>query len=169
MDSALLPTGEVLCPACGAAFRREGETTTDAAPPEERRRLGKFELLGLVGSGAFGSVYRARDTELDRVVAIKVPRAGHLGAGGDHDRFLREARSVAQLRHPSIVTVHEIGQHDGLPFLVEDFVHGITLADLLTGERLPPRQAAELVAVVADALQYAHARGVVHRPTSPRT
>jgi tetratricopeptide (TPR) repeat protein/tRNA A-37 threonylcarbamoyl transferase component Bud32 len=124
-------------------------------------------LLYLVGTGAFASVYKARDTELGRTVAIKVPRADSLGSSGDSDRFLREARSVAQLRHPSIVPVFEIGQDGGLPYLVSEFVHGITLADLLTGERLPPRAAADLVGRIADALDYAHTQGVIHRDVKP--
>jgi hypothetical protein len=125
-------------------------------------------LLDRVGAGGFGSVFKARDTELDRIVAIKVPHGILVDAGGaDSDRFLREARSVAQLRHPSIVSLHEVGQHEGVPFLVEDFVDGITLGDLLTGPRLPPRQVAELVAAIADALQYAHEQGVVHRDVKP--
>jgi tRNA A-37 threonylcarbamoyl transferase component Bud32 len=161
-----LASEEVLCPACGSGFRVGGDSTT-AWDPRDGKRLGKFELLHAVGQGAFGTVYKARDTELDRVVAVKVPRPGSIGSSGDRDRFLREARSVAQLRHPSIVSVHEVGEADGVPFLVEDFVQGITLADLLTGERLPPGHAAELVAAVADALHYAHDHGVVHRDVKP--
>jgi serine/threonine protein kinase len=98
----------------------------------------------------------------------ELPRAGQFGSGGDSDRFLREARSVAQLRHPSIVPVFEVDQDSGVPYLVSEFVHGITLADLLTSQRLSPRAAAaELVAQTADALHYAHAQGVVHRNVKP--
>src|SRR5207247_2432146 len=123
----------------------------------------RFELLDAVGGGAFGTVYKARDPELDRIVAIKVPRAGSLATRHDLDRFEREARSVAQLRHPGIVPVHEVGQHEGLPYLVSEFVQGITLADLLSARRPAPKEAAEWTAAVADALHYAHKAGVVHR------
>jgi WD40 repeat protein/tetratricopeptide (TPR) repeat protein/tRNA A-37 threonylcarbamoyl transferase component Bud32 len=123
--------------------------------------------LDLVGVGAFGTVYKARDPELDRTVAIKVPRAGNLGSSGDADRFLREARSVAQLRHPSIVPVYETGQSDGQPYLVSEFVEGVTLADLLTAHRPTFRESAQLVASLADALHYAHQQGVIHRDVKP--
>jgi WD40 repeat protein/tetratricopeptide (TPR) repeat protein/tRNA A-37 threonylcarbamoyl transferase component Bud32 len=158
---------EILCPSCGSSFHLERGSTTAYVPRDGQRKLGRFELLESVGAGAFGTVYRARDPELDRVIAIKVPRAGNLATGADLDRFLREARSVAQLRHPAIVSVHEVGQVEGVPYLVSEFVQGVTLADLLTGRRLPPREAAELVAAVADALDYAHRQGIVHRDVKP--
>src|SRR4029077_7160960 len=112
----LTPREEIACPSCGSSFRLETDSTTGW----ERLRgqkLGKFDLLDTVGQGAFGTVYKARDPQLDRTVAIKVPRAGNLAGPQELDRFLREARSVAQLHHPSIVTVHEVGQHDGVPYL----------------------------------------------------
>jgi WD40 repeat protein/tRNA A-37 threonylcarbamoyl transferase component Bud32 len=161
------PGQEVLCPSCGSSFRLDLGSTALWPPTGAGRRLGRFELLTPVGAGAFGTVYRARDTELDRVVAVKVPRAGSLAAGEERDRFLRESRSVAQLHHPGIVPVYEVGQAGGVPFLVSEFVSGVTLADYLTGRRLTFRQAAELVAAVADTLQYAHERGVVHRDVKP--
>jgi serine/threonine protein kinase len=131
------------------------------------RRLGRFELIEAVGSGAFGTVYKARDPQLDRTVAIKVPRAGSLTTEEDRDRFLREARSVARLRHAAIVPVHEVGEDDEVPFLVSNFVQGVTLAELLTARRPSPHEAARLAAEVADALQYAHEQGVVHRDVKP--
>lgn len=158
---------ELVCPSCGSTFRLETGSTTGWKLPDGQRKLGEFELLAMVGAGAFGTVYKARDPKLDRIVAIKIPRAGNLGEGQDLDRFLREARSVAQLRHPAIVPVHEVGGVDGIPYLVSDFVQGMTLADLLTGRRLTHREAAELIAAIADALQYAHERGIVHRDVKP--
>jgi WD40 repeat protein len=160
-------SGEIVCPSCGSTFHLEPQATSDWDPRQGRRDFGRFELLDIVGRGAFGTVYKARDPELDRVVAIKLPRAGNLAPGAPFDRFLREARSVAQLRHPSIVPVHEVGQQDGLPYLVSDFVHGVTLADLLTGRRPTPTEAARLVSRVAEALEYAHRQGVVHRDVKP--
>jgi serine/threonine-protein kinase len=162
-----LTAADVVCPACGSTFRLERESTASWGLRGDQRRLGRFELIEAVGVGAFGTVYKARDPHLDRTVAIKVLRAGNLATNEDRDRFLREARSVAQLSHAGIVPVHEVGEHEGLPYLVSDFVAGPTLADFLTGRRPAPREAARLVAEIADALQYAHGRGVIHRDIKP--
>ncbi len=158
---------EVLCETCGSSIRLASASTTAWNPPDGQRKLGKFELIDSVGFGAFGTVFKARDPELDRIVAIKVPRAGNLATSEDINRFLREARSVAQLRHPSIVPVYEVGQIDNLPYLVSEFVQGMTLGDMLTARRPTPDKAAKLIAEVADALQYAHDRGVIHRDVKP--
>jgi WD40 repeat protein/tRNA A-37 threonylcarbamoyl transferase component Bud32 len=161
------PTGDqVTCPACGSAFRLD-RRAGPSGPLARHSRLGKFELLEVIGEGAFGVVYRARDTELDRLVAIKLPRLGTLTSPAEVDRFLREARSAAQLKHPNIVAVHDAGQAEGTCFLVEELVQGTTLADLIDRRRPPFAESARLVAAVADALQYAHEQGVVHRDVKP--
>jgi eukaryotic-like serine/threonine-protein kinase len=130
--------------------------------------LGRFDLLEQVGVGSFGYVFRARDTELGRLVAIKIPRAGHLASQEDAARFLREARSAAQLKHPGIVTIHETGQaEDGTFFLVEEFVQGTTLSVRLSTGPVPFRQTAEMIAAVCDALDCAHGHGVIHRDIKP--
>jgi hypothetical protein len=132
------------------------------------RRLGKFELLEELGQGSFGRVFRARDTELEREVAIKVLRAGELAAGDDVDRFLREARSAAQLKHPGVVALFEASRTDeGVCYLVEELVRGATLAEKLKAGPLEPQAAARLVAEIADALAAAHALGIVHRDVKP--
>src|SRR5262245_41343779 len=158
-------TAEVVCPGCGSSFRLQNTplvTTTD-----EIRTLGKLQLLDRVGVGAFGAVWRARDTELDRVVALKIPHAGSLTEEAELERFHREARAAAQLRHPGIVTVHEVQQLEGLPAIVSDFIAGVSLKDLLEVRRLTFREAADLVAQVAEAVDYAHAMGLVHRDLKP--
>lgn len=131
-------------------------------------RLGRFELLDEVGIGSFGHVFRAQDTELNRIVAIKVQRAAGIATEEDAERFRREARNVSALQHPSIVMLHETGQtEDGVCFLVTEFVDGVTLEAHMELERPPHARAAMRVAEIADALHYAHECGVVHRDIKP--
>jgi serine/threonine-protein kinase len=99
---------EVLCPGCGSSFRIRDARVTDTV--SGMRRLRKFQLLERVGLGAFGAVWRARDTELDRIVAMKIPHTGLLTSTEELERFHREARAAAQLRHAGVVTVHEVWQ-----------------------------------------------------------
>jgi WD40 repeat protein/tRNA A-37 threonylcarbamoyl transferase component Bud32 len=156
---------EVLCPGCGSSFRlREARQTTTV---DRMRPLGKFQLLERVGLGAFGAVWKARDMELDRVVALKIPHGGLLTDGSELERFHREARAAAQLRHPGIVTVHEVQTLNGLPTIVSNFIDGVTLKDLIEVRRLTFREAAELIAAVAEAVDYAHSMGLVHRDLKP--
>src|SRR5215469_13940362 len=107
---------EVLCPGCGGSFRVCDARFTDTA--SATRPLGRFQLLERVGQGAFGAVWKARDTSLDRIVALKVLHSGLGTDDQEMQRFQREARAAAQLRHPGIVTVHEVLNQDGLPLLV---------------------------------------------------
>lgn len=131
-------------------------------------RLGRFELEAELGVGSFGYVFRARDTELGRTVALKVQRAGSFASDEDVERFLREARSVAQLKHPAIVSLYDTGHtEDGVCFLVTEFIAGETLEKKLQTARFDDGAAARLVAEIADALQYAHEQGVVHRDVKP--
>ncbi len=131
-------------------------------------RLGRFELRSELGDGSFGYVFRARDLELDRDVAVKVGRAGALAGDEEVSAFLREARAAAQLSHPSIVAIHDSGQtEDGVCFLVSEFIEGETLERRLLSETYQPRQAAELTAELADALAYAHRHNVIHRDIKP--
>src|SRR5439155_6325642 len=156
---------ELLAAARSVAGERRDALSAPATFP---RRLGKFELLEELGLGSFGHVFRARDTELGRIVAIKMLRAGRLASREEVDRYMREARSAAQLQHPGLVALHETGQtEEGLFYLVEEFVQGETLGARLKGGRVGFRQAAELVAAVADALDHAHRHGVVHRDVKP--
>ena len=155
------------CAACGSSFRLEQEPQVHGDPVRGQRRVGRFELIQRVGAGTFGTVYRAHDPQLDRIVAVKLLRIGLLAGAGERARFLREARASAQLRHPSIVSVHEVGEHEGIPFLVSDFIQGSTLAQWIKERKLSVRESAGLVAALADALQYAHDHKVIHRDVKP--
>lgn len=154
------------CPSCGSTFRLEGETTA-GTDPDALPRLEQFELLQVVGRGAFGTVYEARDTELGRTVAVKVPRSGVFSTADDEDLFVREARNAARLNHPGIVPVYQVGRREGFPYIVTEFVEGSTLAEAISAGGFGFREAAELVRQVADALDYAHRCGIVHRDLKP--
>jgi tRNA A-37 threonylcarbamoyl transferase component Bud32 len=131
-------------------------------------RLGRFELEAELGVGSFGHVFRARDTELDRPVALKIQRAGSITSGETAERFHREARSVARLKHRGIVALYDTGTtEEGVCFLVAEFIEGNTLEETLRQGPGEPRRAAHLIAEMADALQYAHDHGVIHRDVKP--
>ena len=159
-------TDALTCPACGSTFSLGGYESTASYTAAAARTLGHFELIDEVGVGAFGSVWLARDTQLDRRVAVKIPRKEQL-APQEVEQFLREARAAAQLTHPNIVSVHEVGRADETVYIVSDYVEGATMADWLTGQQPKKRQAAELCAKIADALHHAHEAGVVHRDLKP--
>ncbi len=131
-------------------------------------RLDRFELRSELGVGSFGYVFQAWDPRLERIVALKVQRAGSLASPEEVERFLREARSAAQLKHPSIVSLYETGQtEDNVWFLVCEHIDGETLEERLKRGAFPPSQAAAIASELAEALQCAHEQGVVHRDIKP--
>ncbi|MFO7695445.1 MAG: protein kinase, partial [Vicinamibacterales bacterium] len=130
-------------------------------------RLGPYEIQSAIGAGGMGEVYKARDTRLDRTVAIKI-LPGELSADPDRrNRFEREARAIAALNHPHICTLHDIGTHDGTTFLVMEHLPGQTLADRLLKGPVPLAQALDIAAQIADALDAAHKHGIIHRDLKP--
>jgi WD40 repeat protein/tRNA A-37 threonylcarbamoyl transferase component Bud32 len=155
----------LVCSSCGGTFSLVGEETV-ISHSEKIESIGHFELIDHVGLGGFGSVWKARDTKLDRIVAVKIPRKGELDPA-ETERFLREARATAQLHHPNIVSVHEVGRDGDSVYIVNDFVNGASLTDWLTGQQPSLREAAELCARIADALHHAHEAGIVHRDLKP--
>ena len=131
------------------------------------RRLGRYLILSELGRGGMGAVYRGFDSVLQRLVAIKVLNQTGTTGSKRLQRFAREARTLARLRHPGIVGVHEVGEHRGAPYIVMDYVEGETLAGPVERRDLDPRQAAWIAREVALALDYAHREGIVHRDVKP--
>jgi eukaryotic-like serine/threonine-protein kinase len=130
-------------------------------------RLGPYQILGPVGAGGMGEVYKARDTRLDRIVAIKVlPQ--HISKNIQaKQRFEREARTIAALKHPHICTLYDVGQQDGIDFLVLEYLEGTTLAHRLNKGPLPLDEGLRIALEISDALDKAHRSGIVHRDLKP--
>ena len=130
-------------------------------------RLGPYEILAAIGAGGMGEVYRARDTRLDRVVAIKI-LPDHLADRADlRERFEREARTIASLNHPHICTIYDVGHQDGTDYLVMEYLEGETLAQRLLKGPLPAEQLLQFAIQIADALDKAHRKGITHRDLKP--
>jgi len=130
-------------------------------------RLGPYEILSLAGAGGMGEVYKAKDTRLDRIVAIKVLPGHFVGNTASRQRFEREARAVSSLNHPHICTLHDVGYQDGVDFLVMEYLEGETLAQRLRKGPLPLDQLLKTGIEIASALDAAHRKGIVHRDLKP--
>ena len=140
----------------------------DAAPAEHPQRIGRYRIEKVLGKGGFGLVYLAHDEQLDRLVAIKVPHAKLITQPEDAEAYLAEAHMVANLDHPGIVPVHDVGSTEECPcYVVSKYVEGTDLSKRIKESRLKCRDVAELVATVAEALHYAHKQGLVHRDVKP--
>lgn len=144
-----------------------GKSFTPPAAEELARRISNLEVMELLGQGGMGVVYKGRQPLLDRLVAIKVLRPDYQADSEFQDRFLREARTLARLRHPYIVTIFDVGKCDDLYYLVMEYVEGASLRDLLGGGSITERDTLEFIPQIAEALQHAHEAGVVHRDVKP--
>jgi len=130
-------------------------------------KFGPYEIVGPLGAGGMGEVYKARDTRLDRTVALKI-LPGHATDRAElRERFLREARAISSLNHPNICTLHDVGSEEGVDYLVMEYIEGETLAGRLTKGSLPVDQALRFAVQIADALDKAHRQGLVHRDLKP--
>jgi tRNA A-37 threonylcarbamoyl transferase component Bud32 len=137
-------------------------------PGAHVRYFGDYEILEEIARGGMGVVYKARQVSLDRVVALKMILAGHLASEADVQRFYVEAKSAANLQHPNIVAIHEVGQHNGQHYFSMDYVPGKSLAELVREGPLPAERAASLVKTIAEAVHFAHQRGILHRDLKPQ-
>ncbi len=131
------------------------------------RYFGDYELLEEVARGGMGVVFKARQLSLDRIVALKMILAGQLADQAEVQRFYTEARTAANLQHPNIVAIHEVGQYEAQHYFSMDFVEGRSLAEMVRENPLPPSQAARYVRIIAEAIHYAHQQGTLHRDLKP--
>lgn len=153
---------------------QKSPTTRDYTPllatplrPDHLERIGRYRIVRVLGEGGFGRVYLAHDDQLDRPVAIKVPRPERVSSPKDAEAFLAEARIVASLDHPHIVPVYDVGQSDGLCFVVSKLIEGSDLARRIQENPLTHVESADLIATAAEALHHAHGKGLVHRDIKP--
>jgi tRNA A-37 threonylcarbamoyl transferase component Bud32 len=182
--SSAAPQG--LCPECllkaalpgsaAAESTADGLRPLDASPsstiaPEAGVRLkyfGDYELIEEIARGGMGVVWKARQTSLHRIVALKMIRAGALASPDEVKRFHREAEAAANLQHPNIVAIHEVGEHGGQHYFSMDYVAGRDLGALVQAGPLPPQRAARYVQIIAEAIHFAHQRGTLHRDLKPQ-
>ncbi len=172
------------CPKCllaagfesgdGTAGGTSGESGADGDGPDVAavaRQFPELEIMGVLGRGGMGVVYKARQKQLDRLVALKVLPRAIAAAAPDaarfEDRFTREARALARLAHPNIVAVHEFGEREGMYYFLMEYVDGVNLRGAMREGRLSPAAALAIVPQICDALQFAHDQGVVHRDIKP--
>ncbi len=169
--SADAPRG--LCPRClvsaslSVAKPKKPSADLAAATRPSLRVIGDYEILEELGQGGMGVVFKARQRGLNRIVALKMLLLGRWTNPRFVERFRSEARAAAALRHPGIVAIYEVGEHEGQPWFTMDYVPGPSLADLVREHPLPPRRAAALIRSVAEAIQHAHAHGIIHRDLKP--
>lgn len=172
-----LPTEALggLCPRCllfqAALDTSDGEDSASRPLPPDieavQEAFPQLEVIELIGQGGMGAVYKARQKSLDRFVAIKLLTRKSVGGQEFESRFTREAKALAELNHPNIVTIHDFGQAGGFYFLLMEYVDGVNLRQAMNAGRMSPAQALSIVPPVCEALTFAHSRGIVHRDIKP--
>lgn len=157
-----------LCPTCAAGSGERPRPGFTPPRPEVLNRLfPQLDILGLIGCGGMGAVYRARQRGLERVVALKILPFHLSRDAGFAERFAREARALARLNHPNIVDVYDLGQAGQIYYFLMEFVDGVNLRQLLEAHKLTPTDALALLPQICEALEYAHGEGVIHRDIKP--
>ena len=164
-----------MCPNCllrlglraAADDARELDATSQPSASVINRSFGDYELLEEVARGGMGVVFRARQLSLNRTVAVKLVHGGVFATPSHIKRFKLEAETAARLHHPNIVSIYEVGEHDGQPFFSMTLVEGGTLLDAMKRRPFTPREAAEMMKTIASAVHFAHQRGVLHRDLKP--
>jgi serine/threonine protein kinase len=175
--SPLSPTDAAgLCPRCLLAMNLRtrtmptGEGSASLPPPspaELEQKFPQFEILECLGRGGMGIVYKARQKALDRIVAIKILAGEWQDDPGFAERFEKEAKLLARLNQPNIVTIHDFGNAGGLYYIVMEYIDGVNVRDLLREGKMEPEQALAIIPPICEALQFAHNHGVVHRDIKP--
>ncbi len=151
-----------------AVFRFSPDAVAGAGQPGTRtRQFGDYEVLEEIARGGMGVVYKARQRSLDRLVALKMILAGQLASETEVERFRREAEAAARLQHRHIVAIHEVGVYEDQHYFSMDYIEGQSLAALVREAPLPPRRAARYVETIAEAIHYAHGKGITHRDLKP--
>src|SRR6266571_8191887 len=164
------PTGQ--CPECllqlGLDAAADDGTNSIRGPRLPLfRYFGDYELLEEIARGGMGVVYKARQVSLNRTVAVKMILAGHFAGNESVQRFRAEAEAAAGLRHPNIVAIHEIAEHEGQQYFSMDYIEGRNLAEAVRDNPMSAQRAAACIQTIAEAIQYAHERGVLHRDLKP--
>src|SRR5947208_9398840 len=131
------------------------------------QRIAQFEITGRIGQGGMGEVFRARDTRLNRDVAVKMLPKEFVADADRLRRFEQEAKTLAALNHPNVLTVFDAGVHEGAPYLVSELLEGKTLREEMSGAALPVRKATEYALQIAHGLAAAHSKGIIHRDLKP--
>jgi len=145
----------------------ESQSFSPPRPEDLARQFPQLDVIELIGRGGMGAVYKVRQKELDRMAALKILPPGIGQDSRFAERFAREAKALAKLNHPGIVTIYDSGRADGLYFFLMELVDGVNLRQLLDRGRISPREALAIVPQICDALQFAHDQGIVHRDIKP--
>jgi serine/threonine protein kinase len=167
LQLALEPSTAALDPSGNRYGRGSTEYSIPTALPFDIQSFGDYELLELIGRGGMGVIYRARQLSLNRIVALKMMRTGLVASEAEAGRFRAEAEAIASLQHPNIVAIHEVGECEGQLYFSMDYVEGQSLAASIRAHPLSAENAARQVKTIAEAIQYAHEKGILHRDLKP--